>query len=145
MAAVKIISVQQDGLVITAVQVVPKGFMELIALRSVTVSMAAYVIMDLATVLTISVMQAGQYNLCADGWIIKNCSIACEPGYYGENCSMDCHCDLCHNVNGSCALYSTQCRAGLRLEGELCTPKEETAVRYGEQYDSYKSIITQIR
>ncbi|KAH3857908.1 hypothetical protein DPMN_100526 [Dreissena polymorpha] len=35
---------------------------------------------------------------------------------------MDCHCEQCNNVNGSCALYSTPCRGGFRLEGEFCTP-----------------------
>ncbi|KAH3694928.1 hypothetical protein DPMN_082373, partial [Dreissena polymorpha] len=59
--------------------------------------------------------------LCADGWRYDNCSIECASGYYGENCSTHCHCNHCHNVNGSCSLYSTQCNDGFRLDGEFCT------------------------
>ncbi|XP_052270483.1 uncharacterized protein LOC127871517 isoform X7 [Dreissena polymorpha] len=70
-------------------------------------------------------------NLCADGWRNENCSIACAPGYYGENCSMDCHCEQCHNVNGSCALYSKQCRGGFRLEGEFCTHEDSKPTSVG--------------
>ncbi|KAH3857910.1 hypothetical protein DPMN_100528 [Dreissena polymorpha] len=53
MAAVKTISVQQDGLVITAVQHANTDFMELIARLNVTVNTRSHVITYSATVLTI--------------------------------------------------------------------------------------------
>ncbi|KAH3857882.1 hypothetical protein DPMN_100497 [Dreissena polymorpha] len=70
-------------------------------------------------------------NLCSKGWRFDNCSIECDHGFYGENCSSDCNCNKCHHVNGSCALYSTQCRGGSRLEGELCTPEDSKQTSAG--------------
>ncbi|XP_061180746.1 uncharacterized protein LOC133189382 isoform X2 [Saccostrea echinata] len=63
---------------------------------------------------------------CADGWMNLYCNETCNPGMYGQNCSLRCgHCAknaTCNHVNGSCP--SGYCVPGFKQTEEQRCDKE---------------------
>nr|XP_033777408.1 N-acetylglucosamine-1-phosphodiester alpha-N-acetylglucosaminidase [Geotrypetes seraphini] len=54
--------------------------------------------------------------LCDAGWIGTSCDKVCSPGFYGDSCSRECHCEnggVCDHVSGLCT-----CLPGYM--GKLC-------------------------